>query len=64
MTRSIEITVATDGSTTVETHGYVGSSCREASRFLERALGKPTTEHLKPAFHTREPQHEREREQR
>jgi hypothetical protein len=35
----------------VETHGFLGSECREASRFLEKALGQQTDESLKPEFH-------------
>jgi len=45
MTRTIEITVATDGQTRVETRGFSGAGCREASRFIETALGKRTEEH-------------------
>lgn len=62
MNQSIEITVATDGSTTVETHGYVGSGCREASRFVERALGKRTKELFKPEFYVSEREQQSERE--
>ena len=40
-----------DGSTKIETKGFVGSECRDASQFLEKALGKPTAETLKPEFH-------------
>jgi len=35
----IEITVSPTGETTVQTKGFTGSSCREASKALERALG-------------------------
>ncbi|WP_166822369.1 DUF2997 domain-containing protein [Thalassoroseus pseudoceratinae] len=49
--RIIEITVSPNGQTTVETQGFVGPVCRDASRFLERALGKPTNETLKAEFH-------------
>lgn len=47
----IEIIVASDGSTRLETKGFQGSECREASRFLERALGTSTGETLKAEFH-------------
>jgi len=51
MTRTIEITVATDGQTRVETRGFSGAGCREASRFIETALGKRTEEQLTAEFH-------------
>ena len=37
--KTIEITVDPDGNTRVETKGFTGPSCRDASRLLERALG-------------------------
>jgi hypothetical protein len=49
--KTIEITVDPKGQTTVETRGFTGSQCREASRFVEQALGKTTTEQLKPEFY-------------
>ncbi|WP_417377897.1 DUF2997 domain-containing protein [Gimesia sp.] len=51
MTQIIEITVATDGQTRVETKGFSGEECREASRFIETALGKRTEEQLTAEFH-------------
>ena len=49
--KTIEIIVAPDGKSRVETKGFAGSECREASRFIERALGQLTDELLKPEFH-------------
>jgi hypothetical protein len=40
-----------DGKSRVETKGFVGSECREASRFVEQALGNHVNELLKPEFH-------------
>ncbi len=37
--RLIEITVSPTGETTVQTRGYAGDECLQASRFLEQALG-------------------------
>jgi hypothetical protein len=37
--KQIEIIVGPDGKTTVQTKGFAGASCREASRFLEQTLG-------------------------
>lgn len=51
MSQTIEILIAPDGSSHVETKGYSGSTCRDASRFLEQALGQPAQETLKPEFY-------------
>ena len=37
--KTIEIVVDTKGESSVQTKGFSGSSCREASRLIERALG-------------------------
>ena len=50
-TRIIEITVSPKGETTVQTRGFVGPSCREASRFIEQALGEKSAETLTAEFH-------------
>jgi len=47
----IEITVATNGSTRVETKGFAGSSCRQASAFLEQALGQRAGVQLTSEFY-------------
>lgn len=51
MKPEIIITVALDGSTTVETIGYKGKSCQDASKAIEIALGKKQSETLKPEFY-------------
>ena len=51
MTRTIEIIVTARGESTVQTKGFAGASCREASRFIEKALGKRTGERLTAEFH-------------
>ena len=45
----IEVTVSPTGEVSVQTRGFAGSSCRQASAFLEKALGqvskdRPTAE--------------------
>jgi hypothetical protein len=35
----IEVTVSPKGETSVQTKGYAGSDCLQASKFLEQALG-------------------------
>ncbi len=49
--KTIEITVSPRGETQVETRGFTGSECREASRFVEQALGRKTAETLTAEFH-------------
>ena len=44
MSRVIEITVAVDGKATVQTKGFAGLECQDASRFIERALGQTVDE--------------------
>ena len=49
--QTIEITVSPKGEATVQTRGFSGPSCRDASRFVERALGERVAETLTPEFH-------------
>ena len=49
--KTIEITVDRDGRVTVETKGFAGGQCREASRFVEEALGARTSERLTAEFY-------------
>ncbi len=51
MSKTIEIIVAPNGQTRVETKGFVGSECRQASQLIEKALGQQTDELLKVEFH-------------
>jgi hypothetical protein len=51
MSRIIEIIVSTKGETTVTTKGFAGQSCRDASKFIEQALGQQTGEQLTAEFH-------------
>ncbi|KKK65400.1 hypothetical protein LCGC14_2974500, partial [marine sediment metagenome] len=44
--KTIEIVVTPQGETRVQTLGFTGSSCRDASQFIERALGQQTGERL------------------
>ena len=50
MNQTIEIIVTPDGQTRVETRGFSGAGCREASRFIEEALGKRTSERTTAEF--------------
>lgn len=49
--KTIEIIVAPNGQTRVETKGFAGSECRQASQFIEQALGQRTGERLTAEFH-------------
>ena len=49
--KTIEITVGPRGETKVETRGFAGGACREASRFVEQALGTRTAEALTAEYH-------------
>ena len=49
--KTIHVIVDNQGKITLETSGFVGGQCREASRFLEVALGQECHESLKPEFH-------------
>ena len=50
-TKTIEITVSPEGATSIKTSGFTGSSCRDATRDLERALGVAGRESLLPEFY-------------
>ncbi len=47
----IEVTVSPQGETKVETRGFSGGECRDASRFIEDALGQRTAEQLTTQFY-------------
>jgi len=49
--RTIEVTISPTGETTVQTKGFTGSSCRDASRLIEQALGQAARETLTSEFH-------------
>ncbi|QDU52233.1 DUF2997 domain-containing protein [Gimesia panareensis] len=49
--KTIEIIISTDGQSRIETRGFTGSRCRDASRFLEAALGTVSSEQLTAEYH-------------
>ena len=49
--KAIKITVSPTGQTRVETRGFTGGECREASRFVEQALGTRSAESLTAEYH-------------
>jgi hypothetical protein len=48
--KTITITVSPEGAVSIKTAGFTGSSCRDATRDLERALGVSGREHLLPEY--------------
>jgi hypothetical protein len=49
--KKIEITVSPEGAVNIRTAGFTGSSCKDATRELERALGVSGRETLLPEFY-------------
>jgi hypothetical protein len=49
--KTIKITVSPAGQARVETSGFSGGECREASRFVEQALGTRSAETLTAEYH-------------
>ena len=42
--KTIEVVISPQGETKIETKGFAGSSCQQASQFLEQALGAKVSE--------------------
>ena len=51
MSKIIEIVISPEGRTTVQTSGFTGSACRDASKFVEEALGQRISENLTAEFY-------------
>ena len=49
-TKTIEIIVTPTGQTSLQTLGFTGASCQQASRFLEEALGQKTADRRTAEF--------------
>ena len=49
--KTIEIIVSPKGESTIQTRGFAGSACRDASKELEIALGRRVGEQLTAEFH-------------
>ena len=58
--KTIEITVNPKGEATVQTKGFAGPSCKDASQFIERALGEKTAERMTPEFYQTSPVQEQQ----
>lgn len=62
MTQIIEVTISPTGETKVETKGFAGASCRDASKFIEQALGQRAHEQLTGEFYIQQGQQQSLRE--
>jgi len=51
MSKIIEVTVSPKGETSIQTKGFRGGACREASQSLEAALGLRIGEQLTSEFY-------------
>ena len=49
--KTIQLIIAPNGQVRLETKGYSGSACVEASRFLEASLGKQLSETKTAGYH-------------
>jgi hypothetical protein len=49
--QTIEVIVSPSGEAVVQTRGFAGPACRQASQFLEKALGQTTAETLTGEFY-------------
>ena len=57
--KTIEVTVAPDGTAQVQTRGFAGRACLEASRHLEAELGLTTSAKLSSEFYANAERSER-----
>lgn len=51
MSKTIEIIVSPTGETRLETKGFSGGECKEASKLVEEALGVTAGEQMTAEFH-------------
>jgi Protein of unknown function (DUF2997) len=50
MNRVIDVIVSPTGEATVQTRGFAGSDCLQASKFIEQALGLAANDRKTPEF--------------
>jgi hypothetical protein len=55
MARIIQVVVSPTGETTVQTKGYQGGDCLQASQWLEKALGITTTDQKTSEYYNTQP---------
>ena len=49
--RVVEIIISPQGQARVQTRGFVGTACQEASKFIEQTLGQRLEERLTAEFY-------------
>ena len=54
--KTIEVIISPNGETEIETRGFTGSDCQQASQFLEQALGAKISEMPTAEFYQTQPQ--------
>ncbi len=54
MTKIIEVVVSPSGDIKVETKGFAGAECQNASAFIEKALGNRQSEKLTAEYHSQQ----------
>jgi hypothetical protein len=59
MARVIEVAVSPKGETTVQTKGYAGADCLQASKYLEQALGVASADRKTGEFYSTTPAEQR-----
>ena len=52
--QTITVTISPDASVRVETTGFVGKACKDATAALESALGVVSSDASKPEYHQQE----------
>jgi hypothetical protein len=52
LNKIIELTVSPTGETQLQTKGFAGAECKEASKFVEQALGAAAGEQMTAEFHS------------
>jgi hypothetical protein len=61
--KTIDVIISPTGNVKMQTNGFTGPSCREASQFLEEALGVKGEERLTAEFHQNQTRTEGARQQ-
>ena len=60
MAKIIEVLISPTGETTVQTKGYAGGECMQASGWLEKSLGIASNDRKTPEFFASAPTQEQE----
>lgn len=55
--QEIKVTIASDGTTKIATKGFVGGTCKDATKELEKELGAVVSEKLTGEFYEKDSAH-------